>query len=185
MLCVVRKQCKDNSMNQVEFISMKSDAISSYEGSCRGRLSNTPREQSKHIWRKGDGLKLIGEKSDKYNWYSSYRLGRGQNRTGDRWDKSGAEKILFYKPDPFFIRSFSRPASDSSASMVDDKSWWHIDSIMVVFLEHRRDQQVPHWKHYSHSGWLDKDIQKVVMIHPLVHHPSMLNSIPAFPVKCM
>lgn len=22
--------------------------------------------------------------------------------------------------------------------MVDDKSWWHIDSIMVLFLEHRR-----------------------------------------------
>lgn len=49
---VVRhSRSKDNSMNQVEFIYMKIDAISSYEGSCQGRLSNTPREQSKHRWR--------------------------------------------------------------------------------------------------------------------------------------
>lgn len=63
MLCVVRYCGRDdNSINQAEFIYMKTDAISSYEGSCQGRLSNPPREQSKHRWREGDGLKLIGKK---------------------------------------------------------------------------------------------------------------------------
>lgn len=169
-------------MSQVECISMKTDAISSYEGSCQGRLSNTSREQSKHRWRKGDGLKLIGKKSDKYNWYSSDVLGRGQNRTGDCWDKSGAQLILFYKPDLYqIILTVSR-------FMCKHGRW-------QILVAHRfnygcfpgtpQSQQVSHWKHYSHSGWLDKDIQKVVMIHPLVHHPSILNSITSFPVKCM
>lgn len=85
--------------------------------------------------RERDGLKMI-EKSDKSNWYSSCILGRGQNRTGDRWDKSGAQTISFHKPDPVFIGSFSHRASDSCTNVVDDKSWWHINSIMVVFLEH-------------------------------------------------
>lgn len=35
----------------------------------------------------------------------------------------------------------------------------------------------------AHSGWLDKYIQKVAMIHRLVHHPSMLNSITSFPLN--
>lgn len=102
------------------------------EGSCQGRLSNTPGEQSKHRWREGDGFTLIEKVINITDILLAYW--EGQKRTGDHGDKSGASDDVISQTSSF-IRSFSRGASDSCVNMVDDKSWWHIDSIMCLFLE--------------------------------------------------
>lgn len=91
-----------------------------------------------------------------------------------------------HKPEPIFIRSFSRGTSDSCVNMVDYKSWWHIDSIMCLFLEHRRvnrslTENITHTSANKQAGWT----KIVAMIHPLIHHPSVLTSITAFPARCM
>lgn len=88
-----------------------------------------------------------------------------------------------------FIRSFSWGASDSRVNVVDDKSWWHIDSIMCLLLEHHRANRslIGSITHTSANkqGLAGKNIQKVAMIHPGAHHSTALDSIAAFLLRRM
>lgn len=163
---------------------MKTDAIIFYEGSCQGRLSNTPREQSKHRWREGDGLKLIEKVINRTDIHLVYW---GEDRT----ELVTAEIKVELKWSNFTNLIPSLSDHSHGECQIHVQTWSMTNpggtSIQLWFCSWNTAEPtglslkalltpLP-----AHSGWLDKDIQKVAMIHWLIHHPSMLKSMTAFP----
>lgn len=140
-----------------------------------------PREQSKHRWREGDSLKLIVKVINITDIYLAYWH---ENRT-----ELGVAEV-----EPIIAQTWAHLYQIILTGSIRFVCKYGRLQILVAHWFNYvpvpgtpQSQQVCHWKHYSHlcqqTGWLDKNTQKVAMIHPLIHHPSVLTSITALPPR--